>query len=160
MKIPIWSLTLLLLPSTLFPQVQGQQGKVATLQDDYQALQTGQGFWGKFDGKTDLMLQFNGKQFPVLELTVTERDQDKKKEPISQNNGTIDFAGTFKVSCELRERDGQRSLVIDGKNVVFSFEPPGFLVLKGAIEYRQKSIDLTGKWGKAIPEDKKITQAR
>jgi hypothetical protein len=113
-----------------------------SLKDDYQALQSPQGLWTKDSGRGKRELHFEGKEFPKLQLTITDLVPGKKD---------FDTGESFKVvNVTLQENAGKRVLVIEGKSFDYAFEGNRrFLVLKGAFEHKNKTINLTGKWGQS-----------
>jgi hypothetical protein len=119
----------------------GSAGDAGTLKGDYKAFLSPEGIWSKDSGKKLIELRFEGKDFPKLQLKMSAfvpATKDVREDPSS----------AVSVSAILTEKDGKNVLVIEGKNIAYSFEGKGeFLVLKGEFEYKKKNVSLTGKWG-------------
>jgi hypothetical protein len=129
---------LCLLACSVVAGMTGTQG--GSVKEDYKTLQSPQGFWVKDKGEGKTQLHFKAKAFPEFVVTVTELVLDGKG---------FAPAGSFKVDAALQEKGGKNVLVINGKDIGYSFEgDQGFLVLKGEFEHQKKVINLTGKWGK------------
>lgn len=111
-----------------------------SIQDDYKALQDPNVrlCWIKETGEGKTALDFQGKDFPKLEMTVTEYVPDGKG---------FQERDRVKVIATLDEKNGKRSLVIDGTRIAFDLdEHRDFIVLKGELEHEKKTINLTGTW--------------
>jgi hypothetical protein len=116
--------------------------EASPLKDDYKALQSPQGFWTKSTGKGKTELHFKGKQFPKLEVTITEL--------VPGGKGLVPKE-SFKVGAVVQEKDGKRVLVIEGTAIAYGFrQGRDFLVLKGEFEHKKKRINLTGNWGSTL----------
>ena len=110
-----------------------------SLKDDFQALQKPQGLWTRSTGEGKTQLHFQGKEFPKLQVKITE---------LVRGNKDFDRGKSVKVNATLQEKEGKRVLLIEGESIAYSFERnQGFLILKGGFK-SEKKIDLTGRWGK------------
>ena len=65
----------------------------------------------------------------------------------------LEPAGVVKTSTTVKEMNNNRSLLIEGMYVPYKFQD-GFLVLSGSIKIKEKTINLTGRYGVTISKGK------